>query len=403
MLIVLAIFKYVVAAINPAPFIFYTSILTNLQWFLLLGLALWLLMQLLFLRKMKVPLWWAALILVVLLSLGEWVCSYLLQHAEKVGPNMHAYLLDYYLRRERPLPEATSDCARYDAELGYTYRFNGQCDRSAPEFSDTMYFNIAGLRDDEASLKGPEIICLGDSYTVGTGVGQQQTWPQVLEQTTGMKVLNAGISSYGTARETMLFKRLDTSQLKYIVIQYCFNDVHENSLYAKDGKLDIRTEQEHIDIVNHHKWATKYYPLKRVLTLSQAIVQDKARKLIGRKNGLIDPPGAVFDTSYVGPASYDLVQILYRSGIDFNKVKVIVADMNRYPVFDHHLTDSARIYMQQPQFNDAFRKSVQFIDISKINDQQYYYPLDNHLKAEGHELLAVLIAEELKRLRAASY
>jgi len=41
----------------------------------------------------------------------------------------------------------------------------------------------------------------------------------VLEKNTNRKVLNAGISSFATVREMILLNRLDTSNLKYLIIQ----------------------------------------------------------------------------------------------------------------------------------------------------------------------------------------
>ncbi|MGO8056386.1 hypothetical protein, partial [Rhizobium leguminosarum] len=52
---------------------------------------------------------------------------------------------------------------------------------------------------------------------------------QQIEKISGLRVLNAGISSYGTAREIELLKQLDTSALKFIMIQYCSNDDAENN------------------------------------------------------------------------------------------------------------------------------------------------------------------------------
>ena len=137
------------------------------------------------------------------------------------------------------------------------------------EFNTTIAVNRLGLRDDDSSLQRPPIICLGDSYTMGVGVGQQQTYPQLLEKMLGVKVLNAAISSYGTARETIMFKRLDTSALKYVIIQYCFNDIEENNVYVRHKyKLPVRKKAGYDLLVNAHKWSTTYYPLKRVLTIS---------------------------------------------------------------------------------------------------------------------------------------
>ena len=74
------------------------------------------------------------------------------------------------------------------------------------------------MRDDEESLKAPEVIVLGDSVAMGWGIEQNETMAQQIEAMAGLKVLNAGISSYGTVREMKLLNRLDLSRVKYLVI-----------------------------------------------------------------------------------------------------------------------------------------------------------------------------------------
>ena len=50
---------------------------------------------------------------------------------------------------------------------------------------------------------------LGDSYAMGWGVEQGESFPEILEAATGLRVLNAGVPSYGTPRELLMLERLD--------------------------------------------------------------------------------------------------------------------------------------------------------------------------------------------------
>ena len=124
--------------------------------------------------------------------------------------------------------------------------------------------NSLGVRDDEASLASPRIIVAGDSYAMGWGVDQEKTFAQLLEKETGTRVLNAGISSYGTAREMALLKRVDLSRLAFLIIQYSDNDYIENKGFVHFGrKLPILSEAEYQQIVSDHMWRTDYYFGKR--------------------------------------------------------------------------------------------------------------------------------------------
>jgi hypothetical protein len=62
---------------------------------------------------------------------------------------------------------------------------------------------------------------------MGWGVEQDQSFPQLLEKNSHQTVLNAGMSSYGTAREVQLFNGLNLSSVKTIFLQYHANDYNE--------------------------------------------------------------------------------------------------------------------------------------------------------------------------------
>src|SRR5690606_35502099 len=98
------------------------------------------------------------------------------------------------------------------------------------EFSVVNSYNTLGLRDDEASLDHPSVVVLGDSYTMGWGVAQSEAYPQQLEALYGEKVLNAGVSSFGTAREMKLLKKINLPHVNTVIIQYHPNDFEENEI-----------------------------------------------------------------------------------------------------------------------------------------------------------------------------
>ena len=174
-----------------------------------------------------------ALIFAALVGTSELAVYYLYRYppaiefirnsARKYYRNFHASIISFDPR-----------CAVYSPTLSYILK-PGTCTFSNPEFSTKVDVNSRGLRDDEISLKAPEIIALGDSFTMGWGVEQEETYPQQIEAMTGIRTLNTGIASYGTAREFILLETLDTSNLKHLIIQYNGNDVNENMAYMSTG------------------------------------------------------------------------------------------------------------------------------------------------------------------------
>lgn len=386
---ILALIKQYLLRQDADSLVFYYNLLTCIQFFFLINMILWLILSgITWIFKKKFFSFSATIIATVgLLAIGEIICINLMNKADRVKRQLHYYLKEYYMTYERQVPEVRTDCAIYDSLLLYTYKPNTFCVQENPEFKDTLAMNSLGLRDDENSLHVPEIICLGDSYTMGWGVKQEETFPQQLEKMTGMKVLNAGISSYGTARELMLLKRLDTSNLKYIILQYCVNDIKENERFLENNfQLPISTREQYEESVNKHKWATKYYPFKKILTLVRIILKDKKDLIL--KNRHSAEQAEVLknynnDTSYVTKAAIEFSDIISSAEID---VPILVVDVNRYPHFDHHFIEKAR---------QLAPSNIQFIDISVLNNAVYYYPLDGHLNSKGHEELGKILADRI--------
>lgn len=147
-----------------------------------------------------------------------------------------------------------------DPRLGYRLR-PGSVRFANREFDTELRINSAGLRDDEASLVGPELIVLGDSFALGWGVGQEQSFPQRLESLTGLKVLNAGVPSYGTARELLLLRSLDLSRVRAVVVQYFLNDHGENLAWLEGGDgLVVMSPDELAAQGQAHRERLRYRP-----------------------------------------------------------------------------------------------------------------------------------------------
>ena len=98
----------------------------------------------------------------------------------------------------------------YDSQLGWRNIPNW----NATTFDQPLSINSRGLRDREYSLRKPantiRILVLGDSYTWGYGVGNEQVYTEVMEdellKDTGSQVLNCGVSGWGTDQQYLFLK-----------------------------------------------------------------------------------------------------------------------------------------------------------------------------------------------------
>jgi hypothetical protein len=167
----------------------------------------------------------------------------------------------YYLRFERDIIQYNPQCADYDATLGYVTK-PGECIFKSREYQTRFLTNSLGLRDDEDSLIQPAVAVIGDSYAAGWGVDNYQVFPFLIETGTNLKTINVSVSSYGTARELMLLNKVDTSQLRHLIIQFCGNDQEENIAFVNNrGTLPVMTKEKYDSLTLQHYSQTDVPPV----------------------------------------------------------------------------------------------------------------------------------------------
>jgi hypothetical protein len=185
-----------------------------------------------------------------------------LRHPQALGGRMLPTLRRIHRAAEWPLVQFDAACARWDPEVTYTLRPPG-CTVRDREFTVRYDVNTQGLRDDDRSLVAPAVIVLGDSYAMGWGVARDETFAARLEARLRVRVLNAGVSSYGTARALRLLARLDRRGLAALVLQWSWNDDSENRAWVEhDGALPITSREEYEGLVAAHARAIRYWPGK---------------------------------------------------------------------------------------------------------------------------------------------
>ncbi|HLG40247.1 MAG TPA: hypothetical protein VI461_11285, partial [Chitinophagaceae bacterium] len=236
---VLLLLQAIKALLGKSGFVsyfFWAMILSCLQYLLIAGSILILLVAWLFQKKFSGKKKWmvsGGIVLAIFIGL-ESLFTFWLNHPKYIPGFMESSYKFYYDSYDRRVIQFERDHAGYDSSLFYKLKQSAVFNYKNREFDNAFITNSLGTRDDENSLLAPEVICLGDSYIMGWGVDQQESVPQQLEKLSGMKVLNAGISSYGTAREMILLNKINTSALTFLIIQYCENDTQENDAYRNN-------------------------------------------------------------------------------------------------------------------------------------------------------------------------
>ena len=117
---------------------------------------------------------------------------------------------------------------RYDSELGWFPKPNSTGKFTATLTVDTRH-NSLGLRERElGSAAKTTILVLGDSFVWGYDAEENERFTDILQHDLpSERIVNAGVSGYGTDQEYLLMRRLwDRINPNVVVLVYCVNNDH---------------------------------------------------------------------------------------------------------------------------------------------------------------------------------
>ena len=325
----------------------------------------------------------ALLVEIVIVSLlhAPWVVG--------VSPEaMRRGIQQVYRNFNRSLIQFDPRCARYDAGLGYTLK-PGTCTFGNIDFENVYRISEPGVRDDPASLDAPEVIVVGNSHAMGWGVDQEQALPQVLARKLGRKVLNAAVPSYGTVREMLMLKRLNTSNLRVLVVQYSDTDLPENQTFRLNAnQLPTMNEQQYQTIVRHDGSQRSYYPGKYVYRLLMKILHleepepDQLR---------LEPMPAAQE------AQLFLFTVEHASGVRLDDVQVVAFEINERRTARPFI---AAVDQERRRRGRApFINRLKAVDVAPQLTRDDFYRLDGHMNGRGHEKVAAALADAIRGTR----
>ncbi|QJW90508.1 SGNH/GDSL hydrolase family protein [Spirosoma taeanense] len=340
-------------------------------------------------RLAKQP-WWFFAGLFILLELGVWAFAYRLaegQHQHRRGRRFVQEVVDGW---DKNLIQYDPELSQYDPALFYTLKPNLQnvVYKSGFEINTPIRTNALGVRDDAASLTNPTIIILGDSFTMGWGVADSICYASRLEQQLGRKVLNAGISSFGTARESMLLKRIQRDSCRVLVVQYCVNDQPENEELALQT-FKPSPRERYDAAVRYNTLTADYYPFKYLY----AVLRARMQRMTIKTAGLPGPTGRqIARTRRSLSPEESFFYAIRRIRQDY-KGPIIITCLN--PNGTGPETIQA---FQSYLINDPL-PGVYLADVSGVLTPTDYFMLDNHINSSGHRKVARQLAEVIRANR----
>ena len=269
--------------------------------------------------------------------------------------------------------QAQPGCVEFDEKLIYKPSI-GTCRFANMEFNTILNFTSAGRMTGEMQSPAKSIAVLGDSFAMGWGVDDTDTFAAELQRRTGRKVYNLAVSSYGTIRELMRLSTFDQlGTVDTVIIQYCDNDREENLHFTIPSAAEAKRKFAAITALRHSdRWFLfKYYYRSYKATIWYPIVELCRRALHNTEPEDFTPH---YET---------LMQVIRHS--DALKGKQVIVFYSRgyavkfrnFPVGKDHETDN-----------------VTFVDVPL--GQEDFYVLDPHLNKLGHQLIGQTLADALQ-------
>lgn len=334
--------------------------------------------------------------IIILLGLLELFLFITLKYPaiHKVLPNIITKIsrriyFNYDMNSVQYLPE----CARFDPGLGYTLK-PGKCVFSDLEFSTEYSINSLGVRDSEEALNSPQIVVVGDSYAMGWGAEQDETFPKVIEAKTGLTVLNCSCSSYGTVREMMLLKKVKRDRLKYLIIQYCNNDYEENLTFLNSGnKLITMSREMYEQNVKRNRDMIKYYPGKYLWSAAIVISSNFDYLLkIGKHQQVLESHYKLEKDEVEA-----FLGVLMNCGLDLSGVQLMVFKANSFDPRDSRFVNSLREKISSGLYPPFIKKMI-IMDAGKyLHEDTDIFFLNGHYNHRGHQVIAEMIIQHLGR------
>lgn len=381
----LRILTFIFDRLSPASSSFHRQLLFSLQLIVILWLVISLLLIIFKAGKSWVARFLPILIVMIVLII-DILFSFWMENPAKIPGFLKNEFKNYYSNYERNIIDF-EPCSVYDSAYSYKLIPGLAFTFGNIEYKNSYVVNSESLRDEEGAMSGPEIICLGNSYTLGIGAEQNGTFPELMAAKTGKTVLNTGNSSYGTVRELERLVNADTSSLQYVVIQYSKYDVYENAAYINNQPfLRISSDSAYKKAVKQYRWRKEYFPGKYATSIGYDCLKAIARKIKNRKHFL----SADTDSS-----AHYFLKVIDKFNLGRN-LKIIVTEINDYNDMDSGFLQAVDSLLQRPEFS-ALKGRVKTASISDLLTKDDYYIIDSHLRPSGYEKVADRLSYVIRR------
>ncbi len=291
------------------------------------------------------------------------------------------------------------------------------------EYSTTVQHDSWGFRGAEISRQKPRdryrILVLGDSFTYGMGVGDQETFCARLEKLDPrLQVINAGVIGYDTGQELLLLRDQGLSfSPDLVLVAFFWNDVTDAfkrripPFGVADGQLRFPPERHPGDPPlmqwpSSHRQLLRYSYTYRFLSDRILFLRWRLRVLLGLpvdEADLLRPDEVEPAWQLERALLRELAQTVQQSGAQL-LVVVLPEGLQVQPDIKVQMLPQ-RDYAVQERMRDVGRElGIPVFDLLPGMRRAYdrahvplFYLRDRHFTSAGHRVAAELILQELRR------
>lgn len=312
------------------------------------------------------------MVVLIFLAFFEILIWFQYSNPSKIPHFARKAFANYYSQIGRNTIQVEAACAQYNPELFYLLKPGG-CTFENIEFSTPVEINQKGLRDSDEALDFPEIIFLGDSFTMGWGVNQNEAFPQIV-RAAGKIALNAGVSSFGTVREMILLKSIASDSLRTVVIQYHATDAAENFEFIQKNRiLTVSTQARYDSLCQAYNNAKRYYPGKLLGMIGRFLLKD----LITSETQ---------SSRDFHQEATNFLEVLLNSD-QLKLKKIVIFEVGSHNENSNQFINTLEEIIRSGEYPDYIKDAILLKLENEFLDTDYFI-LDDHLNAQGHQKLA---------------
>jgi hypothetical protein len=203
------------------------------------------------------------------------ICAIVLEFAFRAYSGVTFSLQDF--RSQRILAVERGPYIEYDPLLGWKYVDHYSNDK--PPFPlSTIEYGIRRNSSADSNIRSGGALVVGDSFTMGAFVADDETWPAQLERLLGIPVLNAAVASYGIDTNVLRAEQLlpivkpkllivGSTQGVYLLSFTSFN--WSKPYFTMDDKGTLRLRNNPVPLPGHDR--DKVSIAKRIFSYSYVV------------------------------------------------------------------------------------------------------------------------------------